>query len=74
MLVGSLYRVARPRSGSLGALFVPVDFRIRLFASSGLTDRPSEGLSIQTIPLSGYMYRRSRYIFLSVLHYLNKLI
>ena len=50
-----------PCNGSLGASFVPADWRVRVFESSGLKDRPSDRLSIRTIPLSGCMDRRSRY-------------
>ena len=34
---------------------------MRVFCSSGLIDRPSYHLYVRTIPLSGYMDRRSRY-------------
>ena len=40
----------------------PANWRVRVFLSSGIVDRLSENLSVRTIPLSGWMDRRSRYI------------
>ena len=47
---------------SLGALFVSADWRVRVFWSSVLVDKPSDSMYVRTIPLSGCIYRRSHYI------------
>ena len=57
--------VTGPRRGSLGELFVLVDWRVRVFWSSGLVDRPPDCLYVGTFPLPGCMDRRSCYIPLS---------
>ena len=49
----------RPRRESLGELFVPVDFQVRVFGTSGIVYRPSEHLSVQNIPLYGCIDRLS---------------
>ena len=36
----------------------PAEWQVRLFGTSGLIDRPSDHLSVRTIPLSGCMDRR----------------
>ena len=54
--------VMGPWMGSLGALFVSEDWRLRLFWLYGLVDRPSERLYVRNIPLSGCMERCSCYI------------
>ena len=43
------------------ALFVPEYLWVRVFVPSGLVHRPSDRMSVRTIPLSGYMERRYRY-------------
>ena len=48
-------------SGSLGASFVPADWRVGVFELSGLLDIPSDRLSVWTILLYEFMYRRSSY-------------
>ena len=50
-----------PRRESLGALFMSVDWKVRLLRKSDFIDRPYDGLTIQTITISGRMTRRSRY-------------
>ena len=49
------------RGGSLGASFVSADWRVRVFWSSGLVDRPYDCLYVRTIPLFGCMNISSRY-------------
>ena len=51
-----------PGRGYLGAFFVSVDWRVRVFWSSGLKYRPSDHLYIHNIPLSGCIDRRYHYI------------
>ena len=41
--------------------FVPSDWRVRVFRSSGHVDRPFELLSERTIHLSGIVHRRLHY-------------
>ena len=48
--------------GSVGESFILSDWRVRVFWSSGIVDIPSDRLYVRTIPLSGCMDRRSRYI------------
>ena len=48
--------------GSLWALFVASDWRVRVFVMSVLVDRPSGHLYVHTTPLSGYIDRRYHYI------------
>ena len=48
--------------GGLGASFVSVDWRVRVFWCSGLVYRPSERLYVRTIPLAGCMDIWSSYI------------
>ena len=50
-----------PRRGSLGASFIPVDWRVKVFGLSGLVDRPSENMFVHTITMSGCMYRQYHY-------------
>ena len=50
----------RAMEGYLGASFVSTDWRVRVFWSSVLVDRPSEYLCVRNIPLYGYVDRRSR--------------
>ena len=45
----------------MNASFVPADWRVRMFKTSVIVDRPSDRLSIWTIPLHGCMYRCSYY-------------
>ena len=45
----------------MGPLFVSEDWRVRVFWSSGIVDRPSKRLYVLTIPLSGCMDRHFRY-------------
>ena len=49
-----------PNSGSLGASSIPEDYRLRVFGTSGIRDRPYDRLYVQTIPLTGCMDRRCR--------------
>ena len=51
--------VTGPWSGSIGASFVPTDWWVRVFGPSCIVYIPSDRLYIQTIPLSGCMYRHS---------------
>ena len=53
----------RPRRESLGELFVPVDFQVRVFGTSGIVDRMPEHMSIHNIHIYGCMNRRSCYIW-----------
>ena len=48
-------------SGSLGASFVPTDWRVRVFELSALIDRTSDRFSIWTITLYGCIGRLSCY-------------
>ena len=54
--------VMGPRRGTQEASFVPADWQVRVFDPSGLIDRPSDNISMQTILLYGYMDRHSCYI------------
>ena len=48
-----------------GVVCTPEDCQVRVFGSSGSVDRPSDRLSVRTIPLSGSMERCSWYILFS---------
>ena len=51
------------RSGSLGGLFLLRRIgKLRVFGPSGIIYRPSDCLSLLTIPLSGFMEKCSHYI------------
>ena len=45
--------------GYLGASLVVADWQVRVFGFSGIVVRPSERLYVRTIPLYGFMDRRS---------------
>ena len=51
-----------PKRGSLGTSFVSVDWLVKVFWSYGLVYIPSDQIYIHTTPVSGCMYRHSRYI------------
>ena len=51
--------VMGPWRGSLGASIESADWRVRVFWSYGLVDRPSDRLYVHTIPMSGCMDRHS---------------
>ena len=53
--------VTGPWSGSLGASFVSADWRVRVFWSSGVVNRPSEHLYVYTIPLYRCIDRSPHY-------------
>ena len=57
------FHLTGPRSGSLGVSFVLADWQVKVFWSYSLVDIPSERLCVHTINISGYMRRRSRYIW-----------
>ena len=56
------FHLMGPRRWSLGVLFISVDWQVRMFRPSGIIDIPLDGLYIRTIPMSGCMDRRSRYM------------
>ena len=58
----SLQPVMVLRISSLMVSFVPADWRLRVFESSGGTDRMSDHIYIRTNPLYGFMKRRSCYV------------
>ena len=60
--VRSGLHVTGPRSRSLEASFVPVDWRVRVFGPSVIVNIPSDRLYVRNIPLYGCMVICSRYI------------
>ena len=46
---------------SLGASSIPADWILRVFELSGIIDRPSDHISVRTIPMSESMDIYSRY-------------
>ena len=61
-LVQASCLIMGPKRGSLGTSFVSVDWLVKVFWSYGLVYIPSDQIYVHTTPVSGCMYRHSRYI------------